>query len=99
MVLDDGGDRRQTAGEDHVPGHLGDVPLAVRTVQGEDLEQLPPLVLQLLDLGLELDVLGFQGLGFADEVGGALAFLQPAFRCCDFVSFAPSSSPFLVFRR
>lgn len=99
MVLDDGRDCRQTAAEDHVSGHLGDVFLTVWTMQREDFKQLPPLVLQLLDLGFELDVLGFQGFGFADEVGGALSFLQPAFRCCNFISFTPSSSPFLVFGR
>lgn len=57
---------------------------------------MPPLVLQLLYLALELDVLSLEGFGFSDEVRCPLPLLQAALGSRYLVSFAAAPTTLLV---
>ena len=68
-------------------------------MQVEHVDEPALLRLELLDLGLELVVLGLERLGLLDEDDGLLALLQPALGRRDLVALAPPPSALLVLRR
>lgn len=67
-------------------------------MEGENLKELSALILQFLDLGLELDVLGFKGFRFGDEVRGPFALFQATLGRRYFVALAAASTTLLVLR-
>jgi hypothetical protein len=63
------------------------------------LRQVLELLSQVLQLGLDVNVLGFQGLRLAHQVVDALALLEATLGRGDFVPFATSLSSIFVFGR
>lgn len=97
MALDDRPNRRQSV--DTITGHGSYIMLAMGAVKTQHLHKAAFLVLQFLELRFQVDILSFKGFRFVDEVGGLLAFLQPALGGGDFVALTPAAASFFVFGR